>query len=84
MPTDQSADGEQQALPWLVFRRVGRLLDDVKRFEMLPEQVRRVGQPAFGKRVGGQQIAKLVMHSRHWHAYRRKRGSHEHRHHAAS
>ena len=58
---------QNQALHGLVFRRVGGLLQDVKRLEMLPERMRRVCQAAVRERVAGQQIAEFVVHRRHRH-----------------
>ena len=55
------AERQRQPLQRLIFGGVGGLLQFLEGFEMLPEGMRRIGQPAVRVGVAREKIAELVM-----------------------
>jgi hypothetical protein len=52
---------QNQPLSRLILRLIRRLLDHLKGLEELPQFVRRVSQARVRERVGGQEVAELVV-----------------------
>ena len=66
---------QKRPLAGRVLRRVRRLMDHVERLKMFPVRMRRVRDAAVAERVGGEQVAELVVNRRQRPAYQRQQHS---------
>jgi hypothetical protein len=66
-------DGRQNGGSHGVDRRVARLVKNVNGFEMFPERMRGIDEPARSEGIGEQQITELVRHQWIWDSQNRQK-----------
>ena len=65
MSQEGLADCEEKGLPWKEFGGVGRLLQDMERFEVLPQRMRGIGEAARREGISLEKIAVFIVYGRY-------------------